>query len=314
MKEIIDLSINPCYGCNFRCSFCYLTGEQLGSHQVLELDTLEHKLKEARLQRRIRHIDVYGGEVGLLPESYLGELLELALFYAVKSVNVVTNLSVLHPLFADERYTLSVSWDGPFRRDGDKVLGHILSLGRLVHILMLASPPMLKWGEEDIRKMANLFNSMSNVLTVEIKPYSSNQANQWPASYRAYEEFVAKWIDLAPFRFELINQKSIEKALRGERNAWSDDHLYITPDGEWAVLDFDSQGREYFLSLPDWEAYLRWCEREKERVKSDPWCGDCRYLGHCLSEHLRGGILPERSNDDSCDGFKGLLDGYAQRC
>ena len=104
----------------------------------------------------------------------------------------------------------------------------------------------------------------------------------------------------------------MEKALSGVRNAWSDDHLYITPEGNWAVLDFDSESREYFLEMASWQDYMRWCEREKKRVKSDPLCGECRYLGHCLSEHLRGGISA-RLEEDSCDGFKGLLDWYADR-
>ena len=77
VKETIDLSINPTYGCNFRCSFCYLTEEQLGERRVLGLDILEQKLKEISTERLIRHADVYGGEIGLLEEDYLQDLLAL---------------------------------------------------------------------------------------------------------------------------------------------------------------------------------------------------------------------------------------------
>ena len=312
MKEAIDLSINPSYKCNFRCSFCYLTEEQLGERRILELEVLRQKLKETSMKRPIRHVDVYGGEVALLDDSYLRNLLTLVEDYASKGINIITNLSVLHPLFASDKYNLSVSWDGPLRQDSHKVLSHILSLERPVHILMLASPPMLKWGVSEIQRMIELFNSVSNITSLEIKPYSSNQANQWHAPYRTYEKFVARWIDLAPFRFEFINQKYIDQSLAGARNAWSDNHLYITPEGKWAVLDFDSESREYFLEIKNWRDYLDWCEREKKRVQNDPLCGKCCYLGHCLSEHLRGGTSA-RLRDDSCDGFKGLLDWYAAK-
>ena len=309
---MIDLSINPTYGCNFRCSFCYLTKEQLGERRVLGLDLLEQKLKETSTECAIGHADVYGGEIGLLDTAYLKDLLALVEIYASKGINMVTNLSVLHPVFANHKYNLSVSWDGPLRQDSHQVLSHILSLERPVHILMLASPPMLKWKVSEIQKMIELFNSVANIESVEIKPYSANQANQWHAPYSAFEKFVAKWINLAPFRFEFINQNYIEKALAGARNAWSDNHLYITPKGNWAVLDFDSESREYFLEIESWGDYLRWCEEEKKRVKSDSLCAECPYLGRCLSEHLRGGTSA-RLGEDSCDGFKGLLDWYADR-
>ena len=33
----MNLSINPTYYCNFRCDFCYLTPEQLGDRQKIDL-------------------------------------------------------------------------------------------------------------------------------------------------------------------------------------------------------------------------------------------------------------------------------------
>ena len=70
----MNLSINPTYYCNFRCDFCYLTPEQLGDRQQINLAVLDQRLSEIP---KINHIDLYGGEIGLLKPDY---------FYAMKDI------------------------------------------------------------------------------------------------------------------------------------------------------------------------------------------------------------------------------------
>ena len=69
------LSINPTYYCNFSCDFCYLTKEQLNDKSLLRLDILEQRLKEVTEKTQIDMVDLYGGEVGLLSDHYVNQLL-----------------------------------------------------------------------------------------------------------------------------------------------------------------------------------------------------------------------------------------------
>lgn len=310
MKNELVLSVNPLYRCNFRCSFCYLTKEQLASTEVLDLKVLRHQLGHITQQNSIKHIDLYGGEVTLLDDNYIAELLSVFSEYYSGKINVVTNLSQLKPWLSRPEVDLSVSWDGDLRQDHRLVFSNILSTNKPVHVLLLASPAMMAWSEAKLAETIDMLNLASNIVSVEVKPYSANQANQQRFKNRDFERFIMRWLTIdRDFNFEFVNEKNIQSVLQHRKNAWSDDHLYITPQGELAVLEFDDQHREYFKSLSSIADYAAWCGDEKRRITSNPRCSGCRFLGACLSEHLKN----ETVSDDSCDGFKGLIEWYEGR-
>jgi hypothetical protein len=87
-------------------------------------------------------------------------------------------------------------------------------------------------------------------------------------------------------------------------NSFSDDHVYITPSGNFSVLEFDLNDNEYFLELDSFDKYLYWAEKEK--INLSPICKQCKYMGHCLTEHYR--YVKDLNN--SCNGYKGLLEYY----
>jgi hypothetical protein len=304
----ITLSINPTYLCNFRCAFCYLTPSQLSDRRLLDLATLRLRLQELKQAGYwIEHVDLYGGEIGLLPEAYLRELDELLEHFDNPSIGVNTNLSKVHPYFLEPHVNLSVSFDFEARQASDRVLQNLIGLGRNVAILMLASPELMK---RDVDSMIRTFNSIRNIESVEIKPYSQNQANQLISGFTEFEHFVQKWIESpVAMRFGFTNLRLIQESLSKTRNAFSDDHLYITPTGSFAVLDFDAADREFFLELADLKAYDAWAAREKQSVQGNAVCRSCSYLGSCLTEHYRS-VAPA---DPSCSGFRNLLDWYRDR-
>jgi hypothetical protein len=129
-------------------------------------------------------------------------------------------------------------------------------------------------------------------------------------SFKDYEEFVKQWI-ASPVekKFDFINEYLIQDVLDKKGNSFSDDHVYITPSGRWAVLEFDLNDKEYFLEYDTFDQYLIWTRLEKERVANNKFCNSCEYYGHCLSEHLR----EVKDLDNSCNGFKLLIDWYAHR-
>lgn len=299
----LTLSINPTYLCNFRCEFCYLTPEQLADKKKLDIGRFSQMLDEINEAGYfVDHIDLYGGEVGLLPEQYLEDLDTVIDLQTEASISVITNLSKIHPYFLKDHIDLSVSFDFEAREHHGLVMSNLAKISKPIAILMLASPNLLKL---DVNRMIGILNSYQNIISVEIKPYSSNQANILPVSDKDFEEFVKKWIT-SPVRknFTFINSNRIKDSLNGLYSAYSDSHVYITPNGKFGVLEFDLGQNEYFLEMDSFNEYLLWARLEKTKVKSNPICSACPYLGKCLTEHYRD----VKSIESSCSGFRHLLD------
>ena len=308
MNNEIVLSINPTYLCNFRCKFCYLSPEQLANKETVGLECLFGILSEISAHRKISHIDLYGGEVALLNLSYIDGMFELLKVFYNEKVNVITNLSKVPQWLLRDDVEISVSWDYNAREMHERVFENMQNLPKNFHILILASDSLLKMPVTELEDFVNKLNSLKNLKTVEIKPYSQSSHNNEQLGFVEYEEWIKKWILKEDgFHFEFINKNKIQESLEGHYSSWSDNHLYITPKGKMAVLDFDSFGQEYFLELNHFSEYDQWTRNEKEKIlKVDGMCSRCTYLGTCLSEHLK----PVSRSDTSCNGFKNLLDWY----
>ena len=295
----MNISINPSYFCNFRCDFCYLTDEQLKDQKKITVDDLDKLLYNIP---NINHVDLYGGEIGALKPDFIKDLIGVIRKYYDGQINVITNLSMLHSFFFWEDVDLSVSYDFEARERHDKVFENMMIINRDLSVLILASPKVL---DMDVDNMIFQLNMLNNVKSVEIKPYSVNQANQHDVTHKDFEDFVIKWIE-SPIekKFDFINLDHIEASLDGEYNAFSDDHVYITPNGKYAVLDFDKEDRELFTELDTYEEYLAWTNREKDGLSNI--CNKCKYKGNCLTEHYRY----VKDLDNSCNGYRGLLEYY----
>lgn len=297
------LSINPSYYCNFRCKFCYLTEQQLSDRKLLPLDLLKQRIIETQKWYDIDMVDLYGGEIGLLPEQYVNDLCNLLNKYNIDDINIITNLSMVNDVILNPDLYVTVSYDFECREQHDRVWNNMLRLTKPFSILILASEELIK---KDVDDMIVQLSLLTNLTSVEIKPYSTNQANAHGITHKDYEEFVKKWID-SPItkEFQFINEDCINASLAGTKNAFSDDHIYITPDGKFAVLEFDLNDREYFKSLNAIEDYTTWADNEPE-LNVSQICRECEYYGHCLTEHYRY----VTTLDNGCNGYKGLLDWY----
>jgi len=296
------VSINPSYFCNFRCDFCYLTTEQLGNQKKISLERLDELLRDIP---KIDYVDLYGGEIGALKKDYFYGLKDTVRKHYTDEINIITNYSMLHDGFFEDDVYLSVSYDFEAREKSELVYKNMLMSPVPIAVLILASPEVI---EKDVEEMIAMLNMCSSVDSVEIKPYSINQANAHNVTHKQFEEFVIKWIEAAtPKNFQFVNQDKIYASINKEYNAFSDDHIYITPNGKYGVLEFDKNDKEYFLELDTWEDYIAWTQKEKADNVSDI-CKSCDYFGHCLTEHYRY----VKDLDNSCNGYKGLLDYYAR--
>ncbi len=303
----MNISINPWYYCNFRCNFCYLTEQQLGDKKLLDLKKLESLLSEIVVYDKIEQVDFYGGEIGILPTNYFNEMKNICKFYGAKSFNIITNLSMINENILDTDCNVSVSYDFDCRESHELVWKNMKKLPKKFSVLMLVSNCLI---HKDVDEMISKFNNLDNILSVELKPYSTNQSNQHNVSFLDYEEFVKKWIESTiDKKFDFVNEFLIKDSIDKIKNSFSDDHVYITPNGKYAVLEFDMNDNEFFKEYDTFQDYLNWCKIEQSRVSKNKFCSNCEYFGNCLSEHLR----QVTSLDKSCNGFKLLIDWYKNR-
>lgn len=305
MRKVINVSINPTYYCNMSCEWCYLTPEQLKDRELLDLVVLEDRLDEISSVAEIGHVDIYGGEITLTPVAYQKRLLAILRDRGLDDINIVTNFTAPNtPILIDPDVTVSVSYDDCARKDYDNVFNNLLIADRHVSLLTLTSRVFLDTVTVDM--YVNNVNLMCNVTTVEIKPYSSNQSNNHEVDYTEYERFVSGVIDHPDRNFQITNLRYINNALEGKGNSYSNDHMYITPQGSLAVLDFDLNDNEYFLPIKNMAAYVRWTNKER-RTMDTGLCVACKYKGNCLSEHLK--VVKDLTK--SCNGFFNLLEEYS---
>jgi sulfatase maturation enzyme AslB (radical SAM superfamily) len=301
------VSIAPSFKCNFDCNWCYLSNDQLKDPFKIDLLVLNTKLLKINEYKKINHIDLYGGEISILPLKYLIKLNDILLRYT-NSINVISNLFIVNPYFKFENVELSVSYDYVYRQHSQTVYNNIQSLNKKVSILTLAIPKILNI---DIIEYINHLNENTNIKSLEIKKYSSNQNNQLSniEYQKRYEDFIFKFIEYEKhMNFKFVNKDLINNSLNKQYVSFSNDHIYITPQGEYATLDFDKNSNEYFRILKDIDEYIEWAEREIQRSKTNLYCNTCKYNGVCLTEHIR---LPnEDPKINSCDGAFLLLEKF----
>jgi len=298
----MNVSINPTYQCNLRCNFCYL-GEKLSDSKTAQISDIDIKLRELSQLEPIDHIDLYGGEIQLLSEEYLNDLFSTIKKYYDGKINIITNLTKISPILLRDDVDVSVSFDFECRSGFKSTLNNMVLINKPIAVLMLASPCLIKL---DIDYMINTLNSILNIHSVEIKPYSSNQYNNLQVSFTDYEVFIKSILKTRKLRPIFVNELNIQKSLNGTRNAFSDDHIYLTPSGNFGILDFDENDRELFVELKNLKMYFEWREKEKVKIKKNIICGSCKYLGGCLTEHYR----EVKSLEHSCNGFRHLLEWY----
>jgi hypothetical protein len=89
-------------------------------------------------------VDLYGGEVGLLPYEYVTAIKELFHTYGIDDINLITNLSMVNDTIKDEDFFISVSYDFEAREKHEQVWRNMLLLKRPFSVLMLASPKLIQ--------------------------------------------------------------------------------------------------------------------------------------------------------------------------
>jgi len=284
------VSINPSYLCNLRCEHCYLSNKQLSDKQTIKLEEIQQHLTNISIHKEIEHIDIYGGELSLLPDIYIYSLFDIC-FSFTKSVNIISNGTIIKEWMYDTRIDLSFSYDGSIRDKYEQSFKNISTLNRKFHILGLVSKDF------DIKEFTIHTNFLQNCETVELKPYSmSNNSIKLDLNYKFIES--VKYL-LQNSTKHIINEERIKRSLSKSYNAFSDNHIYITPNNKLASLEFN-KNIEYFKYYDDFNHF-----KESWNENFSSTCKNCEYFGNCLTEHYR-----DNENINSCSGFYYLLKWY----
>ena len=134
---------------------------------------------------------------------------------------------------------------------------------------------------------------------------SSLNIAKWNIYFVALQDLTFFTFSYLRVNFNFQNIDNIYDSIEGKYDAFSNDHVYITPRGKFGVLEFDKYDREYFKEYDTYHEYQTWAREEPENNLSDI-CKACSYYGKCLTEHYR--YVHDLTN--SCNGYKGLLDYY----
>jgi len=276
------------------CVFCYL-GEQRKNSTLLPISKLHDTLS---ILSNIEVADLYGGELNHLRSEYVLDLYDCIKGFNPSSINVTTNLSRINPAFLESDIDLYVSWDHIVRPNSSKVLENLKKIDRSFSIITLGTKQLNN--PKLLIEYVELLNTLENLISVEIKPYSSNQFNSNLGSAKDFEEIV-KFLMLYPERkFGLENETLLQTAL-DKNHPLLNRHLFINPYGEICVIDFDEDGKEYFRKVEDTKQLQAIAIEDVIRMWQNPDCLSCKYMESCLAEHIAY---------SGCTGHKGLLEWY----
>jgi len=312
------VSLNPTYLCNFTCGFCYLTPEQLRDKKRLPDGKIYNRLSSIQNNyKEIEGVDLYGGEIGLYNEVDGNSLIDtICRVYDWKKhgkIHVTTNLSVWRNWYLREEVMLYVSYDGDARQDEEKVWNNMWKLGHTYNqdfgVLTLASLEFIRAHRH--KDFARKLAMNRHIVSWELKPYSKNQANDLAVTHKDFEELVMQYVQIfnngLKRNFQFENELQIVDSINRTNNSLSDDHIYITPNGEFAVLEFDDNDKEFFLHLDNMKDYIEWTKKEAKRNMMNPICASCQYYKSCLTEHLR---IEPIDKSGSCNGYRELISWY----
>ena len=201
------LAVIPTYACNFNCSFCL----ENKNKTLLDLNILRKRLME--IPYNVKVLTLLGGEISILPENYLNNLLKLIDEHH-KEIAIITNGYKIIPQFLDQRYRLNISWDFEARPHSTSVYSNIISLDRNYSILTVCTKELMS---KPINEIINFYNSLKNMDFVQFQFLLTTTKDE--LSY--YKEFLE-------FRLKIINHPRRQFNVADESPVIG---LAIDPDG-----------------------------------------------------------------------------------
>lgn len=304
------VSVQPTFYCNLGCPYCYL-GNLRNKFQLLDLYDLRDKLLPEILSRtKITTIDIFGGEISILPSIYLEYLFKICLEYC-NSVNVTSNLfnlDILETLKKFPKVNLAISWNKE-RSDCPRIEEildnqnkYFKNLDNKKQILTVALPSLLK---EDPKKILDRFEKWNLPVTI-LRYFPSEENALYNLTTKDYEDFLIKILETyltGNYTFPLNNHQQL---LKVEKEPLMTSNLFIQPSGEYSWISYDGNKEVYLhdKNIENWEI-----DSKLENFKYREKCLSCAFYNCCLAEHLNFNDITE----SSCCGLKNLLKWWYEK-
>lgn len=173
------LFIIPSYVCNFNCTFCSQKTRK-DNRRKIDLEKLEEAIEKVDKENGISYITLLGGEVSVLPDKYLDQLMNIIDKYNV-DLGIQTNLYKLNPRLL--KYNLTISWDPTKRQSVDRVFQNILTLEKFTLDTIVTQEVI----DEGAQSLVQFYESLANLKAVGLNFYMT--------SYIAKNADVQKYVD-----------------------------------------------------------------------------------------------------------------------
>lgn len=295
MKKI-SLSIIPTYWCKTNCKYCYL-GDLRKDQTTLDLQCLDNKLHQlVENDYVIDSISVYGGEISLLDEQYLIQIVKIIRSHVSNQVTIGFctsgyNRSIFELAeYLKVRVTIPLNQERPdYKKNLQLIKQHNCSLGVVVLPSIINTP---------VDQLVEFYDSLGrDVFFYQFYPSSINRS---PYSFdiKQYTDFVISFINeykKKPRSFGLINLSEwMDKCYNPEASGF----IYISPNGKWMTTGY-SDCLESFVEFDTLDQWKQYCK--KERLQRLIKCNACPYYDKCKAEHLV--VMGE----EYCSGMKKLI-------
>lgn len=279
MQEI-TVSIMPTFACKTGCDYCYL-GKQTETFECASLRMIRHRLLQIRNTEKYKiiGIELYGGNLNLLSESYLEELRDLCYEFSPK---VYYTGVPTHKTDLFDACNISVNKERPDYETNLK-LAHEKDLS----VITVALNDTM---DMDVKELLGSYNGLTNYVT--FMPFSESVSNrEYPqkVNNNSYDEFLKKVVaeyvtNKDKYTFKLSNLEIIDDAIEGHYTPLMNNNIFITPAGNFAHVEYVGT-KEYFrdVTLKQWETR---CAADEEMYAH--YCAGCtQYKCGCIADHVK---------------------------
>jgi sulfatase maturation enzyme AslB (radical SAM superfamily) len=304
MKNEIDVDILTNYFCNSDCEYCFLN-QLRSSNKIIDIDILRQQLDDVSVRYSIKNINLYGGEISLLPLSYLKRLIDFCNTYS--HVNVITNFSnpACNDFLKKEKVSVTTSINEERTNNQQTEYSLLLSDIDNLSLIQVVTPSLLSKSAKEVLTHLELFKRDMGFL-----PYSPAKFARvnYDISNRDFSNFMKDVISEYQtgnfYHFEIFNLEKLDDACADRYNPTMRAILFINPFNKYSCVAYEGS-QEYFKTFDTLEAWEVKCEEEAAAYEKK--CGHCKYYKKCYAEHLK-----EWSEDDECCGMKSLLEWYEE--
>lgn len=302
-EKTLTVSVMPTYQCNGNCPFCYL-GTSIKDKTILNLDVLHDRLWNIKKRYQCNlNVEVFGGEITLLEDDYIDQLLKLCNQYSVFDVGVVTNFSkpdVVKKMI-DRGVPVAVSWNKERGKVGKQCLENLASLesdySRRINLLVVCLPSTIKQKPTDFLDLVESYKIKSlSILQYYPAVQSKKHYSVNNADYQQYMIDVIEAYKQGNYSFELANINQWKSRYDCKQSS----NIFINPYGQYAVTKYDENAMEYFHNFDSLQQYDDICMNEMTKYINS--CIMCTKFNKCLAEHLRF------DKQEVCCGLPSLTD------